>query len=297
MAKKQESQTGTAITNWDEELARQAQVGAALTSSSEGGKFFTMRAGVLKYDDAELPGNQICGIVVGWCLENVFYADKFDPDQKTPPTCFAFCKNPEDKDEMAPHEDVDKLDVFERQSDDCADCPQNQWGSAERGRGKACSNRRRLAIIPAGTYKSLGKNKGFELELFDDPEHFRKADIAYLKVPVTSGKNWDNYVKSLMEQMARPAHGVITVISVVPDDKSQFKVEFELEDRVPNELMGEVMERHKKAIAEIDFPYRPRADDEEGDRAEGGSKQKANAKLTKGKAAKPAPKARSRAKS
>jgi hypothetical protein len=260
MAKKP---TTTAIANFDEELAKMAGASATLTDSGGGGRFFSTRAGVLQFDDAALPGNQMCVIVAAWCLENVYYAEAFDSDNRTPPTCFAFCKNPDEKDEMAPHEIVDKEDVFDRQADACGECPQNEWGSAAKGRGKACSNRRRLALIPAGTYKSVGRGGGFDLDLIDDAEHFRTADEAYLKIPVMSGKGFDAYVRDVADQLRRPLFAVYTRVYLTPDPKSQFKVNFELIEPVENELIPVLMERFRKLHEDIDFPYTPFKEEEE----------------------------------
>lgn len=272
MAKKPQT---TALANWDEELAKQAQVGAGLTTSTEGGKFFSLKAGQLSYDDVPLPGNQMVAIVIAWCLENVYYGSEYDADNRTPPTCFAFCKSSEDKDEMEPHEAVDKEDCFERQSPDCASCDNNQWGSAERGRGKACSNRRRLALLPAGSYVPLGKGKGYELEMFADEDHYAQVDPGYIKVPVMSGKGFDSYVRSLSEDLKRPTHAVFTRIWAEPDPKSQFKLCFELMEKVPNDLLPVIMKRHKDIYEKLDFPYAPPAADDEPKTA------RTNAKLGK----------------
>jgi hypothetical protein len=195
------------------------------------------------------------------------------------PTCFAFHKDPETKDEMAPHPSVFKEDCFTPQHDgECKDCPMNEWGSADKGRGKACSNRRRLAIIPAGSYNRQGKSNNYDLEMFDDEAHYKSAEEAYLKVPVTSGKNFDKYVRELSEEFKRPTFAVFTRIWSEPDPKSQFKLNFEMLDLVPNELMEAVFKRYKDLNERIDFPYLPPSDDEEEKPA------KQNAKLGRQKA-------------
>lgn len=290
MAKKP-TQT-TDIANYDEELAKLAGQSANLTNSSSGGKFFSTRAGVLAYDDAPLPGNQMCAIVIGWCLENVFYTEKFDADNRTPPTCFAFCKDPEAKDEMGPPPIVDKEDIFDRQSELCVDCPQNEWGSADVGRGKACSNRRRLALIPGGTYVKQGKNGGYELEMFDDADHYKAADVAFLKVSVTSGKSFDAYVKQVAEQLRKPLFAVFTRIWLEPDTKSQFKSCYELIEEVPNELLGVLLKRHKEVMEKIDFDYQPFEEDDAAKPAKGGAAQNSRKKLAGKAKAKPAARAR-----
>lgn len=260
MAKKP-TQT-TAVANWDEELAKLAGGSAALTNSTSGGRFFSTQAGILSYDDTPLPGNQMCVIIGSWCLENVYYDGPYDPDNRAPPTCFAFCKDPELKDEMGPPEIVDTEDVFERQSDTCKDCPQNEWGSAAQGKGKACGNRRRLAILPAGTYTRVGKGGGYDLEVIDDADHFKTAEEAYLKLPVMSGKGFDGYVKQVAEQLKRPLFAVYTRVWLEPDPKSQFRVMFELIEPVSNDLMQVLFDRHAKLQDAIDFPYTPMAEED-----------------------------------
>lgn len=254
------------IVNYDEELAKLAGASVVLTDSGGGGKFFSTRAGVLQYDEVPLPGNQMIVIIGAWCLENVFYEEAFDPDNRIPPTCFAFCKDPELKDEMGPNEEHLNDPVFSIQSPTCHDCPQNQWGSAAKGRGKACGNRRRLACLPAGTYTPQGgRGGGFEVELFNDADHFATCDAVYLKVPVTSGKAFDSYVRQVADQLRKPLFAVYTRVYLTPDPKSQFKINFELMDVVDKELIPTLMTRHKKLHETIDFPYTPFVDDDKED--------------------------------
>lgn len=272
--------TGTEVANYDEELARLAGKSATLTDSGGGGRFFSTRSGVLQFDEAALPGNQMCVIIGAWCLENVWYEQAFDADNRTPPTCFAFCKDVDDKENMGPPDIVDAEDVFERQSDTCATCEKNEWGSAEKGRGKACSNRRRLACLPAGTYTSAGRGGGYDLALIDDEDHFRTCDEAYLKVPVMSGKGFDAYVKDIAEQFSKPLFAVYTRVYLTPDPKSQFKVNFELIEPVEDALIPVLLERYKKLHEGIDFPYTPFTED--GDAADTKKTASSSKKLTRG---------------
>jgi hypothetical protein len=271
---------GTAVANYDEELAKLAGQSATLTDSGGGGRFFSTRAGVLQFDDVALPGNQMCVIIGAWCLENVYYEEAFDADNRTPPTCFAFHKDPETKDEMGPDPEHLTDDVFDQQSELCKDCPQNEWGSAAKGRGKACSNRRRLACLPAGTYTSAGRGGGYELELIDDEDHFRSADEAFLKIPVMSGKGFDAYVKDVAEQLRKPLFAVYTRVYLTPDPKSQFKVNFELIEEVDPGLIPTLMDRYRKLHEGIDFPYVPFTEEEDDQPAR---KASASKKLTKGR--------------
>lgn len=285
-----------AVADWRSEMAGAAQRAAETEQTSGGGKFFTMRAGVLKYDDVALPGSTIACVIAHGIHENVFYEASFDADNKTPPTCFAFwdpTKSDDDgpDDEMTPPETVDKEECFTRQSDLCSTCPQNEWGSAEKGKGKACGNRRRLAILPAGTMKSLGKNKGMELEMFEDEDSFKKADLGFMKLPVTSVKAYSAYVREVSEQLGRPLWGVYTQINVVPHDRYQVAVEFELIGEVPDELMDVIYKRHQEARDSTAFDYRPPSDDDDNGSAAPVANNAAK-KLSGGAAKKPAAKPR-----
>lgn len=262
--------------DWEKEMEAQAALAAgAQRANGGGGKFFSIRAGVLSYDDSPMPGNQMAVVILADVMENSYYDAPFVEGVKASPKCFAFAKN---EDDLEPHEAVDKEDYFERQSDDCASCEWNKFGTARMGRGKACANVMRLAMIPAGVYKSKGRNAGLEYEAYDDPEHFQKAEVAFLKLPVTSVKNYSKFVKQLAADVRRPPHGVVCNVIVAPDTKNQLRVDFEVVDVLPNDILSVVMPRHKAEQASIDFPYQPPLEEDKA------APQKANNKL-RGKAA------------
>lgn len=265
--KKSES---TAVTNWQAELEAQAQVAAEMEKNTAGGQFFSFRNGILSFDDAPLPGNQAVIIILDSILEYTYYEGAYDPDDPQAPTAYAFGR---DEDTIRWSEDSSP----EYAGELCKDSDINQWGSAETGRGKACKNSRRLAVIPAGTY-----NKKGDLEIFDDIDHFEKAQIAFMKLPVTSVKGYSTFVKQLAAVLKRPPHGVIARVSVVPDPKTQFRVLFEVIDKAPDEIMPTIMQRHEEAMAVIEFPYNMEdREDERPAKAKGG--KKTAAKKTKRK--------------
>lgn len=274
-ARNKAKEPGTEVVDWQKEMEQQAELAAgAQRSAGGGGKFFSTQAGVLQYDGTPLPGNQMAVIVLADIMENSYYDGPFDPSTPASPKCFAFGH---DEDEMEPHDAVDKDEYFERQAEACAGCPMNEWGSADTGKGKACKNVMRLALIPAGQYKPVGKGRNvtFEYEQYEDEAHFAKADVAFLKLPVMSVKNYAKYVKQLAGDLRRPPHGVVTNIYIEPDPKSQYKLMFELVDTVEDDLMPTVMKRHKAEKDSLDFPYQPPQDDENAGRGTA----KANNKL------------------
>lgn len=255
--------TGTEVVDLEAEMKAQAELAAGTQrSSGGGGKFFSLQAGVLSYDQNPLPGNQMAVIILADIMENSWYEGEYDPSTPASPKCFAFGHH---EDAMEPHEKVDQEEYFDRQHDTCNGCPRNEWGSAPKGKGKDCKNVMRLAMIPAGQYKAVGngRNKSIEYEPYEEEAHFARAEVAFLKIPVTSVKYYSKYVKQLAGDIGRPPHGVITNIWLEPDPKSQYKVMFELMDRVDDALLPTIMNRHKAEKSSIDFPYSPPPDEED----------------------------------
>lgn len=240
----------TALVRWDEELAKQAEVAAGMEANTGGGQFFSTKGGQLSWQDAPLPGNQMAVVILDSILENVYYEGRYDPEVPQGPTCFAFGR--EEK-TMAPHQLV--IDAGKQMCGAgglCAGCDMNEWGSSDVGRGKACRNTRRLAMIPAGTFNPAGK-----FELFEDEEHFASVAMGFMKLPVTSVKGYASFVKQVAGALRRPPFGIVTKVMVRPDPSTQFKVVFEPLMSLPDELMSAIMQRHEEAKSTIDFPYQP----------------------------------------
>jgi len=231
-------------------------------------QFISTRNGEFHLGDEDL-GTEMCVIITDVVREYTYYEGRYDPNNPEPPRCYAFGR---DEESMVPgmFYDVDKGketerdlfaekdpngDWFEAQAESCAECPMAEWGSSDTGRGKACQQRRRLSVIPAGVFKKNKKTKEVELELFDDPEDLAEVDMAYMKVPVTSTKHWAKYLKAVA-QMGRPPFGVITRVWLEKTD-NQFELQFEMVEELPEELIGVVMERHEEARRTIVQPYRP----------------------------------------
>lgn len=252
----------TAIARYDEELAAEAEAYAAQEASTGGGQFFSIRGGTLSLGGAPIPGNEMIVVVADSILVNAHYAGDYDPDAPASPTCYAFGR---DENTIAAHEDSEEP----VHDGPCVDCPNNQWGSAEKGRGKACKNGRRLALISAGDLNS----KTGEFTPFDADE-LAKAAVAYLNLPPTSLNSFGAYVKQLAGTLRRPPHAVYTRVSVVPDPKTQLKVIFECVEPVPAELIPTVRARNKEVKSIIEFPFTKGADREQTKQAKAGRSSK-----------------------
>lgn len=210
------------------------------------GQFLSTKGGILSLGEITFPGNQVCCIILDAVKENTYYTGKYDPDVQNAPTCYAFGRG---NDEMSPHISMQQdPEYFQPQAETCEGCPQAVWGSADTGRGKACQNRRRLALIPAGLYEGKKGSRDFDLNLFDDPKHFQAADMVFIKLPVMSVKNWSTYVTQLSAAHHRPPHAVITRLFLLPDEKSQYAVHFEMIEELPAELYPVIDARHEEAL-------------------------------------------------
>ena len=235
---------GTAVIKWADQLAAEATIAAKSEAATATGSFFSTKSGVLSFGGNPVPGNAMAVVILDTINENTLYEGKFNPNEMAPPTCFAFGRG---DDEMAPHEVSVK--AGSAQSDDCASCAYNEWGSADTGRGKACSNKRRLAMLPAGTIDN-GR-----IKLFTRASDFETGSIGFLKLPVTSVKGYASFVKQVAAGLHRPPHGIFAKVSVVSDASSQFKVAFEVIGEIDDEFMGAIMQRREEAQAGIMSPY------------------------------------------
>ncbi len=237
--------TGTAVVSWQDELAKEADIAAGMEAGTGGGSWFSLRGGILSFNEAPLPDNQMAVVILDSMIENVYYEGAYNPDAVSPPKCFALGR---DEPSMAPHQSV--FDLNQEENDTCTGCPRNEWGSAERGRGKACSNRRRMSVIAAGEFTA--NNKTFTPY---DQDHFETSTVALLKLPVTSVKPFASYVQQIAGVYRRPPFGVFTIIRVVPDPKTVFKVVCAMIGNVPDNLLPIITRRRRESLNLLEAPH------------------------------------------
>jgi hypothetical protein len=232
--------------DWEAYLANQAKETAASVKPTS--SVISLRSGIVSYQGVQVPDNRLNLVVIDFAVEHTLYLSAYDPDNITSPDCFALGRAGTDAD-MAPHEAVK-----EPQSEKCEDCPNFQWGSDPRGgRGKACQERYRLSCVPESALES--------------GDALLAAEVALVKLPVTSGKLWSQYLQTVASLHARPEWGVITTLSAKPDPKTQFKAIFEVAGLVPFEddpSLFTAMQKKRELAANILMkPYDPPSEEEE----------------------------------
>lgn len=210
----------------------------------------SLKSGVMSYDGSPMPGNTMNVIIVGGAYRNVLYLGQYDPNNIVNPNCFALS---DDESSLAAHENVPDENIPENSETlaretprSCAGCSKFDWGSDPKGgRGKACKQTRRLIMLPADV-----------LDQEDPVDAILKSEMAILDLPVTSVKNYSTLVNSLAATIGLPVWAVVTQVQVVPDAKTQFRV-----NMTPMSPAGEeaviraLMKRRDEAMRMALVPY------------------------------------------
>lgn len=232
--------TKTDLAKWDEELAAMADMAAGTEAAATLGNWLSVKQGIMSYQGNDIPGNKLECVIPAAVFENVFYESDYDADNPQSPVCFAFSETGQD---MAPHEKSTKPQhpqCGEPGQADC--CPNNEWGSANVGKGRACKNIRRLAVIEASEAATV--------------EGIETANAAFIKIPVTSVKGWSGYVQTLKNTIRRPPMAVVSEISCRPDPKKQVAVNFKFVEQIEaGPLLHALKARVAPLLEALQQPY------------------------------------------
>lgn len=188
-----------------------------------GAAYISFKSGHLTIDGSPVPSGEVDVIPLAIAFERTKYLGEYDADKPQSPICFTF-------NGQFPHEEA-----AEPQNPTCKGCPHDAWGSGPRGKGKACRESARLAVIAADS----------------DPA---TASIYTAKVPISSIST----VKDLLAYAT--SHGkltgqLVTRLTCKPDPKSIFKVSLTPLREVTAPL-EELMPRILAAEETVNAPYR-----------------------------------------
>lgn len=216
---------------WADRMAAYAKEN--LANERTAGQMFSTRGGVLTFGGQQVPNNRMQVIIVGSMYERTYYSKPWSPDQPTSPDCYAFSF---DGVGTKPHPEVSNP-----VSAECNGCKFDEFGSDPiRGKGKACKEQRRLALMPAPLMSA------------DD---ITKATVGYLRIPVTSTKAYSDHVKHCAMR-ALPVWAVVSEIELVPDARTMWRYLFKLIAPVTQDDLLQALELRQAAeTAVIAFPY------------------------------------------
>lgn len=249
--------------SWKEKLAKYAEEAKKFAANSGNGlPFFSLSNRTLKWHGEKIKYNILICIILSQRFEHTYYTSKYDFDKPVAPVCFSIGS---ELSSMVPHENSS-----EKQNETCEGCPQNEWASSTilDSKAKACSNVIRIALLPAGTYIKDDNPK-----LMTKVKDFEKEEIGYLRIPVTSTKNFTKLIK--MAPLGLPPFAFYSKIEVVEDEKTQFKLVFSAIKPILNpELLTILEQRLNESEEEIDTPYEKAQQEEEVDEKEEAKKRK-----------------------
>lgn len=98
-----------------------------------------MTASGLELVEGDAPILEIEGVIIHTKKTNVYYANPFNPNEVTPPTCFS-------PDGVTPS-DGEGLEGYVKQHETCKGCPQAQFGTNSMKSGKACRNLKPMYLL------------------------------------------------------------------------------------------------------------------------------------------------------
>jgi hypothetical protein len=196
------------------------------------------KGGILKIDGNKVDGNKLPIVIVAYGLSKTYYGAAYDPkseDGQTP-DCYAFASAaPGEEAKMIPHPNAPNP-----QCESCAQCPHNKFGTAEKGNGKRCSDKRRVLCI-------------VEMK---DKDSIQKAGVRQFEIPPGSLRSWGNYLKGLREVTASGSvRTVVTEFSAEPGEKGAHVLTFKAIGKLSRDLALAAVEKGKQVEPDLFTPF------------------------------------------
>lgn len=159
-----------------------------------------------------------------------YYDTIYQADKIVPPACYSFNGD-------APHEKS-----ADPQAKSCDTCPMNEWGTDARGKGKACKEGLRVAVLSAQGAVNA--------------EVMARAPILTANFSVLNSKDVAPVLDAMYDQYGHPAKAVC-VLTAEPDDKRQvvntLAVNYEIEDEATLEAIVNRLPDAEKLLT-LPFP-------------------------------------------
>jgi hypothetical protein len=187
----------------------------------------SFRGGVINYKGTAL-GKSMDVVLLDAVPARHYYAGAYEPDVITSPDCYSF-------DGIAPHPSAQS-----KQSETCERCPMNQFGSAPNGKGKACKEGFKLALIAASAVE-----KGA----------IETAEIATAKLSVTASKAFSKVYGALVQKYDGAVFSAILRMEVSPHPTNQYAVDWTILEELDDESVEQLGARYADARRLLTTPY------------------------------------------
>ena len=246
---------------------RKDAVGYAASVKVQGeGNFISVKGGVFSRR-GDSWGNSFEGVILAHAHVNEYYEGTYDPNKKgVTPSCYALSTNGDD---MTPH-----ASIAQPENDKCDTCPMAEIGSATVGKGRACKQKARLALIHGDDLRNA--------------ETASEALILQMAVPPMSKSNFTSYVKVIAEnpKFGLPPYAVLVEFVLKPHPVYQYQLEFKPIAVINNEAILRVLQARARGEAtdRVMAPFMKSAAKDD-DKGKGRAKSKALPAPTKKKAA------------
>ena len=181
----------TSIALVDDQLSQEVANLKQQIGQPSGNKIKVETNGDFVLPDGRNLGNEIQISIINFVARNFFYATPYNPNNITPPDCYAV--GTVNHDLLVPEDDSP-----DQQADKCGTCPLNKFGSGNNGVGKACTNRYWLAVLIVDP---------------DDPDAHNAVDapIYVLDLPPTAIKQFEGAIRHTATMMGHWSKALYTV--------------------------------------------------------------------------------------
>jgi hypothetical protein len=226
------------------ELQKDATDSAANVKVFGDTNLISIKGGVFSFKGENLGKELDCVILAGANM-NEYYAGAYDPNVKgTIPGCYALSETGKD---MSPH-----AAATDKQNQTCDDCWAAKIGTASVGKGRACKQKVRIALMHGDDVTSA--------------EAVTEALIAQVNVSAMSVGNYGAYVKVLAGDVngKRPTYSVLTRITLEPHPTYQIVLKFSPLSGIGNaETLRAIMTRVRSEAKELVLaPYPAKKEDD-----------------------------------
>lgn len=203
-----------------QQLALQQQKTAEMSSKPN---LISFKGGQLIVDGSPVPNAEAEVIVLAQQPERTYYKGSYDPAKPQVPTCYSF-------DLVSPHPNSP-----EPQSAKCDECEFDKWRSAAQGKGKACRESCRVAVVPAKA-------------------QIESAPMYQCSFPVTSMNSVKDFFARCLSN-GKLSGEFIAQLKVVPDAKTIFKATLTPVRLVENPDYAVILDRTDLARKQLVEPY------------------------------------------
>jgi hypothetical protein len=205
----------------------------------------SIKGGVFSFNGENL-GKELDCVILASANMNEYYAGAFDPNVKgVTPGCYALSISGKD---MAPH-----TGSPDKQHPTCDGCRATKIGTASVGKGRACKQKVRIALLHA--------------EDASNAEAVTEALIAQVNVPAMSVGNFGAFVKVLAGDVNHkmPTYAVLTRITLEPHPTYQIVMKFQpLSGIADAETLLAIQSRARSEAKDLVLaPFQAKKDDEE----------------------------------